>query len=169
MDVPTMSGGAASSFTTKYQNYIATFDANSEFSGAVWMGQIFKVAITHTLTGIKLPLFNDGTKGITTISVQALSGGDPDGTDITVTTFNEVNLPTSGAGALVEIPMPPVVLTATISYGIVLRSTGSGTKWESDGSSPTYTDGQRERSTDSGGTWTALSTVDMGFEEWGFV
>lgn len=158
------------SFGTQFEKYvIANADSNAAFDGAVWAGMIFKANTGHTLTGVKLPLFADGgTPGDVTVGIQALSGGDPDGTDLSVQTFPGSQLPTS-AGTMKEISMPPVVLAVGVSFAIVVRAeSGNSVKWESDGSAPSYADGSKERSTDSGAAWTA-SAPDHIFEEWGFV
>lgn len=158
------------SFTTKFEELIITADSNAELAGAVWIAQSFKANTAHTISGVKLMLFHDGTPGILTVSIQALSGGDPDGTDLTVATLDESVLPTTALGELTEIALPPVALALDSLNAIVLRSTSSaGMKWEADGSSPAYADGNKERSTDSGAAWTAATGVDQMFEDWGFV
>lgn len=160
-------------FTTKYEEYpVSNEDGNTNVFGATWMAMIFKANTGHTLNGLRLPLFKTGTPGNATISIQALSGGDPDGTDLSVVQFNGNSLLTTDPpAALTHITMPAVVLSVGVSYAIVIRvllgSSGNVVHWMHDGSSPTYTDGNREASSDSGGTWTAQSE-DMCFEEWGF-
>lgn len=162
-------GGMASSFTTKFEEYaISNADGNAAFSGAVWAAQVFKANTGHTLTGLKLALFADGgDPGTITMSIQGISGGDPDGTDLSVTTLPGSKVPTT-AGTFTEIAMPPVTLAIGVSFAIVIRvPTGNSLKWENDGSTPSYADGQGERSTDSGAAWTAQAT-DFIFEDWGF-
>jgi len=165
--ITTMMPGSVS-FGTKYENHITGADSTASFSGATWAGQIFKANTGHTLTGIKLELFADGgDPGLVTIGIQALSGGDPDGTDLSAITFEGALLPII-AGTYKEITMPPTVLSVGVSYAIVARCvTGNPVKWRQQ-TTGAYGDGNKERSTDSGGTWTA-SGPDHMFEEWGFV
>lgn len=166
--VTTVTGGAPGAGQTKYEELIITPDSSGEASGAVWLAQIFKANTGHTLTGVKLMLFADDEIGTVTVAIQALSGGDPDGTDLSTSTINTTSLPATATGALTEISMQPVVLSVGVSYAIVVRSNADGVKWESDGSTPGYADGNKERSVDSGGTWVANTAVDQMFEEWGF-
>lgn len=168
----TMVMGGNASFGSKFEEYLlSNADGTAAFDGAVWAAQVFKANTGHTLTGLKLPLFFDGgDPGLVTVSIQALSGGDPDGTDLSVATFQAVQRLPAVAGSLTPISMPPVVLAVGVSFGIVVRcASGNSIKWELDGSTPGYTDGQHERSTDSGAAWTADTAKDFCFSEWGFV
>lgn len=160
-------------FTTKFEEYpFSNEDGNTNVFGATWMAMIFKANTGHTLNALKLPLFKTGSPGDATISIQALSGGDPDGTDLSVVTLGEDRVLTVDPPlALTLITMPAVVLSVGVSFAIVFRvlagSSGNVFHWMHDGSTPTYADGNREASSDSGASWSA-QTEDMCFEEWGF-
>lgn len=170
----TVMGGSAG-FTTKFEQYaISNADGSTNVFTINWMAQVFKANTGHTLNGLKLPLFRTGTTGgEVSISIQALSGGDPDGTDLSLYKFDSQILGTSAPGVFKEYSMPAVALAVGVSYAIVIRQDGgdgSNTiNWESDASTPTYSDGQREISGNSGNTWTADTTDDHCFEDWGFI
>lgn len=166
-----MMGGDAG-FTTKYEEYPASNqDASRNVFGANWMAMLFTPGTGHTLNGLKLPLFRTGTTmGEITVSIQALSGGDPDGTDLSVAKFSGLVLPTTSAVKIIS--MPATLLTVSVQYAIVIRAAGGDASntvnWDTDDSSPTYAGGNREDSANSGNTWTAQTGTDMIFEEWGF-
>lgn len=173
MNVPTMSGvGASFTPPAKELYLVSNQDGSRNVFGANWMAMIFKANTGFTLTGLKLPLFRTGTPGTVTISIQALSGGDPDGTDLSVTTIDGDALGTIDVtqANLIEVSMPAVVLGTGVSFAIVIRNTagaGNTINWNTDDSSPTYTDGNREDSANSGNTWTAQTGTDMCFEAYG--
>lgn len=174
MKVPTMSNVGASFIPPPEETYaIANEDESVNVFGINWMAQVFKANTGFTVTGLKLPLFRTLVPGEITVSVQALSGGDPDGTDLSVAKFDGLLLPFVGTPTpLFPITMPTTVLTTGVSYAIVVRAlagtAGNTINWASDGSSPTYADGQRESSANSGNTWTAIPADDMCFEIYGF-
>lgn len=176
--VPMMGGmplsvlGSVPSFGVLFENYaVSNEDGTRQVFGANWMAMIIKANTGHTLTGLKLPLFRVLDPGDVTVSIQALSGGDPDGTDLSVITFDAVDRLgiVEPPVPLVAIVMPPVVLTVTVSYAIVIRAQGDASNlvgWNLDGSTPGYTDGNREDSADSGASWSAQA-ADFCFEEYG--
>lgn len=170
MKLPTMSIGGA---LKKFQEYpISNQDSSRNVFTVNWMAMIFKVATSHRLTQVVLPLFKTGSPGNVSVSIQALSGGDPDGTDLaTPTVIPDSALGTANPAPMKVIQMSGVNLTATVSYAIVVRSdagdASNTVNWNTDDSSPTYSDGNREDSGNSGNTWTAQTGTDMCFEEWG--
>ncbi len=159
-------------FTTKYEEYAASNqDTTRGIWGVNWAAQLFTPAAGHTLNGVKLALFRTGNPGQTTVSIQALSGGDPDGTDLSLATIEEARLDVTSA--VIEVSMPAVLLTVSVQYAIVVRALsapdGSNqVEWDEDSSTPTYAGGNLETSGNSGSTWSAQSGVDEIFEEWGF-
>lgn len=169
MKLPTMSIAVGGTLFESYD--IANTDGDASRFGASWLAQIFKANTGHTLDEIVLWLWRTGTIGQITVSIQALSGGDPDGTDLTSISFDGMLLGTSVVKVIMNVP--PAVLSVGVSYAIVVRLAGGDASnkfhWAVDGSSPTYTDGNQETSPDSGATWTAVTTVDHCFEERGFV
>lgn len=163
--------GGDSGFTTKYEEYAASNqDSTRNVFGINWMAMLFTPATGHTLNGLKLPLKRTLNPGQITVSIQALSGGDPDGTDLSVATIEESRLDTTSK--VIVIAMPAVLLTVSTQYAIVVRAlagtSGNTIDWDTDDSSPTYAGGNREDSANSGNTWTPQTGTDMIFEEWGF-
>lgn len=164
--------GADAGFTTKYEEYPASNqDTVREFFAAAWQAQGFTPASGHTLNGVKLPLFREGTIGEVTVSIQADSGGDPDGTDLSLTTFPGMDLPLTSS-TVRFISLPAVLLTVSTLYHIVVRLAGGDSSnsisWDEDSSTATYAGGSRNDSANSGNTWSPQTGVDMIFEEWGF-
>lgn len=160
--------GGAKGFDTKVDEYAeSNQDETVEVFGAAWMAMVFTASETYTLSGLKLPLKRTGTIGEVSVSIQAISGGDPDGTDLSLNKFPGSQLPTTAVQKFIS--MPAVALTNTVQYAIVLRvADGDGSNhldWDSDGSSPTYAGGQREISANSGNTWTT-NPDDFIFETW---
>lgn len=169
--VTTVMGGDAG-FTTKYEEYAAANqDTVREFFANFWAAQGFTPGTGHTLNGVKLPLFREGTIGEVSVSIQADSGGDPDGTDLSLATFPGMDLPLTSAVKLISLPA--VTLTVSTLYHIVVRLAGgdgsNSINWDEDSSSPTYAGGSRNDSSNSGSTWTPNTGSDFIFEEWGFV
>lgn len=160
-------------FTTKYEEYAASNqDQERIFFGAAWQAMLFTPATGHTLNGVKLAIYRVGDCGEVDVSIQALSGGDPDGTDLSLTKVPQSRLALTSP-QVVEISMPAILLVVSTQYAIVVRApdgadSSNAVIWDSDGSSPTYAGGHREDSANSGNTWTAQTGVDFIFEEWGF-
>lgn len=146
------------------------------FSSTVWGGQTFTAAVTGLATRIDLNLFCSGCTGTTpnvTASIRATSGGLPTGPDLATATINGFS---SGAGAYYSATFAsPTTLTAGTRYAVVFRSIANpsaGTyayvcSCGTTTSTNPYANGARMSSSNSGGTWTADSTVggrDIGFK-----
>ena len=149
-------------------------------NATTWAGQTFTPAVTGRVTRIDLDLFCSGCTGTTpnlTVSIRATSGSPalPTGADLATATIPGFN---SGAGGFFSaIFASPVTLTAGTSYAVIVRPVtnptagiyayvcscaGTGTV-----NSNPYANGQRVTSGNSGGTWTADTTVggrDLGFK-----
>lgn len=168
MKLPTMAG--AGGLSQKFQFYPASNrDASREVFGAFWMAQLFTVTTGHTLTHLFLPLYRVLSPGTVTVSIQGVSGGDPDGTDISVGSFDGDTILGVAPSAIIELHIPSVLLTAQ-QYAIVIRNgagAGNLVAWDEDASSPTYGGGSRSDSSDSGASWTPQTGNDFIFEEWG--
>lgn len=169
MRVTTMSIGGS---LKKWQEYpISNFDSRRDVFGAFWMAQLFTVATAHRLTQLVLPLSRTGSPGTVRISIQAISGGDPDGTDLSFLDIDGDLLQTPGGPSVMQTFQLPGTNLSVAQYAIVIRATGGSAgntiNWDTDDSSPTYGGGSRTDSADSGASWSPVTGTDMCFEEWG--
>ena len=151
-------------------------DASAQASNTRWIAQTFTASITYSINSVKLKLWRDVTlaPGIVTASIRATTSGLPSGTDLCSGTTDGDTLPTTaGTAEWREITFgSPANLTSGTVYSIVLRCAGSGSyplNWRSDNSSPTYSGGSYCYSSDSGSSWTALTSADMMFETYSAV
>ena len=142
-------------------------------AGSQWRAQTFTPAIAHTITSVKIKAGRTGLPGTLTISIKATDdNGHPAGADLCSGTIDGDTLPVYPAYEWREITLGAgYELSADIKYAIVVRAlSGSDTKyvtWRDDETSPAYTDGNRENSTDGGSTWSTALSADFMFEEWG--
>lgn len=157
--------------STLYEYYNTGGDAYIDFSGEVWRAQTFTPATAHKITSVKLQLCRVGLPGIITVSIRATDGaGHPTGEDLCSGTIDGDTLPTTAEWREITLGAG-YNLSADTKYAIVVRAPSGDTSnyiyLLVDTSSPTYAGGVEEYSTDSGLTWTADTTVDCMFEEWG--
>ncbi|KKL57514.1 hypothetical protein LCGC14_2234660, partial [marine sediment metagenome] len=138
--------------------------------GAFWRGQTFTPSTAHTITKVALKFGNlAGSSGTMTVSIRATATGEPTGSDlasgtiepgdITSNNWNDITL---GSG---------VALTKDVEYAIVCRCPAGDANfnyvyWLNDSTSPTYSDGARVNSTDSGSNWTIDTGTDFMFREY---
>lgn len=154
---------------TLYENYTAGSDGNANIATINWAAQTFTPSVSHILTSVKLYLSKVGSPGTITVSIRAVSGGVPTGSDIVTGTTDgdtlvgvECREITFSTGAIV---------LSGIEYAIVVRAL-SGVQWTDyldwrrmQGNP--YARGSRADSADNGVIWTAASDHDCLFEEWG--
>lgn len=159
--------------STLYENYITGDTNQGGLFEPNWDSQTFTPSTNHIITSVKLKLWRVGSPGTLTISIRATSSSLPTGSDLAVGTTDGDTLPTSaGSAEWREITFTTgYLLIAGTEYAIVARAlSGNGSnygQWRYDDFSPTYTDGQRAFSSNSGASWTAASTDDFMFEEYG--
>lgn len=172
----TCSGGVCVPLTPPlYEYYNAGDDGSTATFGAIRRAQTFTVGATaHMVTSVKLLLYREGSPGTVTVSIRATDGyGHPTGHDLTSGTTDGNTLPTISPGEWREIALTEYSLSANTKYAIVIRapsgSAGIWLLWRYDGTSPTYTGGNTEISSDSGSTWSSYTTEDYMFEVWGGV
>ena len=119
-------------------------------------------------------MYKNGTPTTLTVSIRNTTSYYPTGGDLTSGTFDSTTVSeTSSPGGWYEINVTPYTLTDGALYGIIFRVPGGDASnllaMRSDSSSPTYSGGQFQRSTDSGVTWNSYNytTIDGMFEVWG--
>ncbi len=151
----------------KFENYATGEDGSRKVGGVNWSGQTFKPATTHTIGRVVLTMYRVGTPGDVTVAIRATTTGLPSGADLTSVVIDGDLLPTISSRVPVNLDFAGILLTAATTYAIIWRAVTTSMGIITDDSSPTYTDGSRVDSANSGGTWAAVTTTDHLFEEWG--
>lgn len=159
---------------TLYEYYNTGDDHTANNFGANWEGQTFTPSKTHTITSVKLKLFRVGSPGTFTVSIRATSGGLPTGGDLCSGTIDGDTLGEAAGWYKITLGAG-VILEAATKYAICIRAVSGDTDnrvdIRSDNTSPTYTDGSRCSSSDSGSSWFfpvgGENSDDQMFEEWG--
>ncbi|AQU05305.1 hypothetical protein B1778_00770 [Dehalococcoides mccartyi] len=144
------------------QQYAAQDDGQQGFSNSsYWEAQTFTTALAQRARGVWLKIYrtSGGTDpGPVTVSLKETDENNhPTGVDLCIATFPGSEVPFLGSGEANWLWVPfntaPWLTTAT-RYALVVRCATSGLYWRSDNSSPTYTEGNREYSTNAGTSWT---------------
>lgn len=155
------------SFTvlSPYENNVASGSWNYVY-GVHWDSQTFTVgSIAHSVTSIYMYLSKFGSPtGNLTVSIRATSSGLPTGLDLTGGQINSSTLSTSGAWYQISVPEYP--LTANKQYAVVLYDP-SDTTYNIPQDYPTgdtYSGGTQCYSSNSGSSWTSLSSYDLEFQ-----
>lgn len=157
----------------KYEYYITGDDDGWSQRAERWEAQTFTPSTAHKITSVKLKLYREGSPGTLTVSIRATDGsGHPTGGDLCSGTTNGNTLPTALPYEWREITLGAGYnLSAGIKYAIVLRAPDGDLSnysvWRGDKTNPTYWNGCREHSIDSGSSWTTYDDIDFMFEEWG--
>lgn len=151
-----------------YEYYITGYDTDQPIGSSTWGAQTFTVGIvSHTITSVKLNVYKDGNPGTITVSIKAVDiNGKPTGNDLTSGTYDGNSL-TGYPGQWITINLTEYVLSASTMYAIVIRSNGNYFRLQVDWSSPSYSGGAYQHSTNSGVSWTTLTTGDFLFEVYG--
>lgn len=172
LGVQTDETGAAKSGLIVDQSYIIN-DDNSQSLGttSTWESQTFTTGLGQRVRGIWLKLYKQqvsSTPGIVTCSIKAVDGSNhPTGVDVCIGAIdgNAVPYYSDTTADWVWIPFTTgVLLSNSTRYAIVLRAAASGLNWRCDATSPTYTNGNREYSTNAGTSWTTDTTRDFMFK-----
>jgi len=163
--------------TFSYENYTTGNDSSFEVWGNNYGGQTFTtnsstLAISHTLTAIRLRLYKEGTPQPLTISVRECNAtGYPLITEIASTIMDGELLTADTTGAWYDIPIDGVTFDVNRTYSIVCSSPGTNdtncVHWVGDTAGATYTGGAAIYSTTGGLTYTALADSDFMFEVFG--
>lgn len=161
----------------KYQYYITGDDQEQGFYATLaWSAQTFTPSIAHTITSVKLKLRRStaDTSGTMTVSITETDSGKPSGSALCSGTYDVTNpaITTDAGGEWVEITLGAgYALLADSVYAIIVKAgTDDPTKamvWRRDSTDATYAGGERLQTLDEGDLWTASSSEDFMFEEWG--
>jgi len=166
-DATNMTGG------TLYEYYDTGDDSVYGFYGAFWRAQTFTTASgAHSIGSVSLKLYRVGSPGTIDVSIRAVDGSShPTGEDLCSDTTDGDTLTADSAGEWRTIAFTTTYsLSSSTMYAIVARATeGNGSNqvyWKRDATSPTYTGGALEASTDSGSSWGTTSGSDYMFREY---
>lgn len=166
MHLPTMGIGGS---VVKYEEYPASNkDGERKVYGAFWMAQTFASVTTHTLNYLDLPIWRTADCGDWSVSIWDVVSG-PEDPQVVLAGLAQALLQT--VSTRTKIFLPPFTIVALEVYAIVLSCAGADSSntlnWDKDGSSPTYSGGERWDSINSGSDWTNVTGDDFIFEEWG--
>ncbi len=157
-----------------YENYNTGNDSSFITRNVSWAAQTFTPLSSHKIISVKLLLFIPGSSpGTVTVSIRATGAtGHPTGSDLCIGTTNGGTLPVSPPYEWREITLGAGYdLVAGRKYAIVVRALEGDNdnylNWTLDSTSPTYTGGKCELSSNSGSSWTGYTAYDFMFEEWG--
>ena len=157
----------------RFEYYNTGDDGHEAIYGVNWQGQTFTPSTAHKITYVRLLLWRYGSPGTITVSIRATNGeGKPTGGDLCSGWTYAITLPTSSPGEWRAITLGDGYdLDADTKYAIVVRAPDGDVdnelRWRRDASSPTYAGGTGVSSSDSGSTWSVLTTLDFMFEDWG--
>lgn len=155
--------------------YISGEDGQETFGGVNWAAQTFTPSADYNISSVSVKLWRTaGTSpGTITIGLRRTSASKPTQNNLTNSTINGNTLPESAGGAewrKVTFPCP-VHLTASTMYSIVVRATAAAAvtdvKWRADTTSPTYTSGAYNYSTNSGQSYITDTDSDFMFVIYG--
>lgn len=159
--------------STLYESYETGYDYVQQIGSTYWDAQTFKPTTSHTIKTVKLYLQRYGTvSGNVVVSIRATTSGLPSGSDLCSGSVAASGISDSGIAWVTFDLGAGTLLTANTTYAIVMAATGGDgflnyIMWGCDNTSPTYANGSLVASTNSGSSWSAITTCDMYFEEWG--
>ncbi|HEY78459.1 MAG TPA: PKD domain-containing protein [Dehalococcoidia bacterium] len=147
---------------TLYESYTTGDDTPYTCWGNTWQAQTFTPTSNHNITRAEMLMVRDSDfTGTVTVSIKNTDGSNhPTGTDLTSVSFNASAVPTT-AGYVSATFSTPIAVSQATRYALVVRSIRTSTSgqvwWRADGSSPTFSFGNMEQSTDGGSTWSSFS------------
>jgi hypothetical protein len=157
---------------TLFEYYNTGNDVNPPAYGNITLGQTFTPQTTHVLTSVKLKLYKTGEPSVITCYLLGTAAGLPDYPALASATYNSYSLTSNANGEWIEFTFAaPATVNSGTKYAIVLDvpfgNASNTIRWLSDGSSPSYTGGNLIGSNDDGANWSAYTTDDLMFEEYG--
>ena len=154
--------------TCIYERYQTGDDASLSVYGANWEAQTFTPTIAHTINRVQLKVRRVGSPGTAILGIRATAANLPSGADLTIGTLDANGLPTD-KDIWVIASVTSYALGAGTRYAIVVRAPDGDADnylaWRADVTSPTYANGARCYSSDSGVSWTEDASRDFIFEQ----
>lgn len=151
-------------YNTNDDNFIKQYDVEE-------VAQTFTASENYTVTSIKVKIFRAGSPGTVSIGIYATDESGHPSTHLSSVGFNGNTLTTDTAGEWKEVTLGgggQAIISGT-KYAIRISGGDSGSVyvgWRVDSAGATFTDGNREHSTDNGDNWTAYTDEDLMFEVW---
>lgn len=150
--------------------YEGSNDGASVIYGVNWYAQTFTTTAAVTITKVGLHTQRFSTPGDITVSIRAVDEEyKPTGADLTSGAVSANGWDTSMAWN--DVDVTDYLLTASTQYAIVVRVLGgdgaNNVAWSYDNTSPSYADGSRCTSGDSGSTWSVVAAHDHNFRVYG--
>ncbi len=158
-------------YSERKLNY-ATADTAVNVYGANWKAQTFTTTATTTrLESVELYLNKTGSpSGNFTVGIYATSGGNPTGAALGTVSLTANNVGASSNWYKFTFSTPVTVSASTV-YAIVANATSGDVSnyiiWYR-ANSNVYSSGAGLTSSDSGGSWSDIGTVDFTFRVWGY-
>lgn len=140
----------------------------STASITLWRGQTFLTVGGFNLQSVKVLILKySGTLVNLVASIRAVTGvpqsSKPTGEDLVSGTVSIASLGTTKTWIEVTFS-PPLTLSATTRYAIIIRTDSGEIRWRKDSSAPNYEDGNAAFSTNSGEGWSTEASSDFLFE-----
>ncbi|MEQ4489556.1 MAG: choice-of-anchor R domain-containing protein [Dehalococcoides mccartyi] len=138
-------------------------------TSTTWLAQTFTTdGIGYTILGVRVMLYRTSTIGTITVAIKAVDvNGHPTGADLVSATIDGSitdAIQTENSGDFYDFMFAAgYVLAPATKYAIVV-TVSSGTIYWRYNSSGSYAGGNREHSTNSGGSWTAYTAHDYMFQ-----
>jgi len=159
--------------STKYEYYDIGGDGNDYAYGAQWRAQTFTPSVEHIIKSARVYLrrhisYPSNYPVILAIRDVNVSG-HPESVDLCVGEITGSDIGTSYVWHEATFAITPT-LAAGIKYALVIRAPDRpnfSCYWYIDTTNGDYLGGNREYSSNSGSSWTASSTQDGYFQEWG--
>lgn len=149
-----------------------TQDKDSDVCGIFWIAQTFTTTSAYNIKKVSLYLYEDVTAAdVLHVAIKATSEGKPTGEDLVSVDIDQSDIGSSYAWVDCVFATSYSLSDAT-KYAIVLSSPGSSMDggghniyiWGHDYNSNPYDGGERNRSTNSGSSWTTYSNDDLLFK-----
>lgn len=159
---------------TLYETFDPGYDDWGNIYDVNWEGQTFTATANHSVTSVKLQMaWYKGTDGTGTVAIRATDGTLPTGANLCSGTYNSASLLQQPSYTLTEITITSgsCSLTSGTKYAII-HSLPSGdathvVQHTFDCTSPSYSNGARVYSADSGASWTENTPCDTIFYVYG--
>ena len=162
---------------TKRQYHDSTPNSNSPVFKSVsanrQAAQSFTTTDAYSISSVKILVYRFSLPETITVSIRAVSGDDPTGSDLAVGTFDGDAVTEDSGGEWKEITFDtPYELSASTKYTIHIRNEGTAhgvgpsLNWLGVSGSSSYPDGAGRYSFNGGAGWSSASK-DFNFETWG--
>lgn len=109
---------------TQYEHYTGSTDDYVNFGNtSEWRAETFTPSSNHTISSVVVKLWRSGSPGTVTTSIQATSGGFPDGSNLGLgSTIDGNSLTTNAAGEDITVTFSPAVsVSSGTEYAFLMK------------------------------------------------